>query len=265
MATSIETCFLDVEYLKNTEFYKYNCQNAVGLERKLFNFSFGNRIIACKFLNEEDASRFLTYVNSLGDSGYFKRIENIVYEDLAPNYFLLEYYDEVDDKFLISKDGTTLVGVKNILNAIENNTIQTLEIPKNITTIAASALNYELPSMLLDYKGITKVICNDELKVIGQLAFSRFPSIEEVILNEGLEIIQHGAFTFNEREKYLDIVIPTSVIYIGKAFGHCNVYFQTKKGEQITDESIIGEEINVYYKGMWEYNEEGLPVVIEKE
>ncbi len=103
---------------------------------------------------------------------------------------------------------------------------------------------------------------NSQLKSIGRRAFSENPKLKTVILNEGLEYIDDRAFDECPSLEY--VVIPASVIDIGyRAFSSGILYIEAESKPEKWDRSFYGGTAKVYWGNEWNYNEEGIPVLIK--
>lgn len=102
------------------------------------------------------------------------------------------------------------------MNKIINQILQKNEykIPRRKVSIDEKWVNKHIP------KDVTKVICPDGLKEIGNSAFDGYEDLKEILFNENLEVIGKYAFKETGLKK---IIIPSSVKKIcSHAFCDCN-------------------------------------------
>ena len=128
---------------------------------------------------------------------------------------------------------------------------------------------------------------NDDIIRIGVDAFYSSAYLETIVFNEKLEKIESGAFgkcnklqecylpdnliyiglmCFKGCEELKFVVIPSSVIYIGElAFNYGNIYCEVETKPEGWDENFATENAKVYWKGEWEYDENGIPYPLTKD
>ena len=233
------------------------------------NFYWGIEVI--EFKTDEAAEAMLEKENI--EIIRYARHKNIVYNmDFFGTTFVYGDYYVTRGPFCCSKDGEALM-IYNLNNYKEN----VITIPNSV--------KYVLDFSLTGLFNITKIICgenlekigshsfygsesleyfeaNSKLKSIGSLAFSQNPKLKTVILNDGLEYIDNKAFDQCPSLEY--VVIPASVKDIGyRAFSSGILYIEAESKPEKWDRSFYGGTAKVYWGNEWEYNEEGIPVVIE--
>ncbi len=204
----------------------------------------------------------------------FARYQNIVYFlDLFASIFVHGYF-YLKEGYCTDKDSEILFFPETEILALEE-----LKIPDSFKYILPNAFN------LTDPIKISKIICGEhmrricdyalvgfeELKYfesnknlisIGRGAFYNNPKLKTVILNDGLEYIDNKAFEECPSLEY--VVIPASVKDIGyEAFTSGILYIEAEQKPEKWDQSFYGGTAKVYWGNEWEYNEEGIPVVIE--
>lgn len=150
-------------------------------------------------------------------------------------------------------DATILGGCKYVneekilISAYTYKKLSLLSSVERIETCALMNLYY------LEY-----VVCNENLKYIGGAALAGTVNLKKIQLNSKLEYIGSEAF-YNSGLEY--IVIPKSVKEIGnETFNKCNVFCEVESKPSGWADDFITGDAKVYYKGEWEYNEEGIPV-----
>ena len=110
----------------------------------------------------------------------------------------------------------------------------------------------------LDNVYLEEIVSNDINSYIGSWAFGGTLILKKFILSENLKYIGSCAFYNSGLKK---IVIPESVEFIGsEAFNKCNVFCEAESKPSGWADDFITGDAKVYYKGEWEYNEEGIPV-----
>ena len=254
---SVETNFYSkISLRKNVLYKKWKCYGLVE-----FIFSYNNQLyatnLAFEFTTEADAKSFMNFTNGVEGFPLYKMRGNIVYMDCSFMYFFFDDYKIVQDLYLVSKDETTFIGIKDSIKTAKIDVV----LPDTITSITGFAFKPRNENS--NYIGkINKLICNKNLKSIGMGALYAFNKIEEISLNDGLENIGQGAFD-NGNNSYVDIVIPSSVKKIAKnAFFKYNIFVDANKGTQLWDNKIaISQNSNIYFKEEWEYDENRLPVL----
>ena len=154
---------------------------------------------------------------------------------------------------------------------------ETLIVPNNIRYITKSAI--------VQTKYVKKVVCgenveklgcwamcaneklecfiaNEKLKVINRGALMNNPKLNTVKLNKGLEYIGIKAFYDCPSLEY--VVIPESVKYIEyEAFTSGILYCEIESKPEGWSNDFVTDNVKVYWGNEWEYNEEGIPVLIE--
>ena len=199
------------------------------------------------------------------------RYENLVYYMDTFGFIFIYGYNVEKGPFYCSNDDLVIYGY----NADHQGEIA--NIPNNAKYISHYALQMHTNiKMIICGENLEKIgICscremenlvyfkaNSKLKVIGHRALSENPKLKTVILNEGLEYI--GDMAFYECPSLEYVVIPESVIDIGYlAFTSGILYIEAESKPAKWDRSFYGGTAKVYWGNEWEYNEEGIPVVIE--
>ena len=118
---------------------------------------------------------------------------------------------DYSDNFVIEKVRQDYV-LKEYTGAVEG----TLHIPEGITKISDLAFQ---PSWLYDYSKIRKIVFPKTLKKIPN-CFRSWSNLEEIIIPEGIETIDDGAFFDNNSIK--EITLPSTLNRIGEgAFSLC--------------------------------------------
>ena len=255
-ADSATPHFMKKNTLRGTDYYeKWKCQAAIKCDFYVDNRSY-TQFIAWEFSNETDAKNYLAYSNGIFGYPKYKIKENIVFDNSVFMYFLFDDYKVVDDMYLISNDGTTFIGLKDGLQGDNLDVI----LPKSVTNTAGFALRARNEDSNY-YNRINKIVCNENLKSIGDLFTPIFSKNVELILNEGLEYLASAIYE-NHNKEYADIIIPSTVKYISEnAFYYCALYINANRGEQLWNSMIaIGDTCNIYYKENWEFNKDGKPV-----
>ena len=108
----------------------------------------------------------------------------------------------------------TSISFPNTLRVIETQAfalckgIKELELPNSIIDIGTYAFR--------DCKGLRKIILPTSLKVLkaGVFAFCYLPDDAEIVLNEGLEVIERGAFSGGGLNQFFKVRLPNSVKHV---------------------------------------------------
>ena len=185
------------------------------------------------------------------DKGMYRIINNIIFMELAGSYILLSGDSYYDGPFLYdSVYDDVMLGYFP-----ENEMPDTLYVIENTKAIVFPGL--------VSTK-CEKIVCNKELKKIGGLSVANNDNLSEIILNEGLEIIGKIAFSNCPKLKY--VVIPSTVTFIGyKAFECEMVFCNVESKPRGLSNNFAADDTKVYWKGEWEYNENGVPTPIKVE
>lgn len=272
-----------VSIYKNKEvIWENNCQNY--LPDKLFvildaleeysnrmvftNVHNGRRfleIIECK--NEEYAEKLYEIINS---QSYFV-YKNLIYRN-TPFAIRIVLGEGEKSEFKTINNGKILLKPLNL----ELYKKDILIIPEEIEIITSTGLS--------KMTNVEKIICNNNLKVIGESSFSYNSKLEEIVLNEGLEYIDNYAFytsnikkitlpntlksiggnVFKNCNNLKYIVLPSSLEYVGyNILPNGEIFCENQKRPKGWDEYFDYEASNTYWAGEWEYNEEGVPTPIE--
>ena len=119
--------------------------------------------------------------------------------------------------------------------------------------------NNEIFKNVLD-KFLNEIICNDELKTIGYAAFAGCSNLSRVKFNGSLQIIEDKAF---QNCDFDFIVIPKSVQKIGEeVFTSGNIFCEAESKPEGWHDGFYTGTAKVYYKGQWDYDNEGNPYVV---
>ena len=130
-----------------------------------------------------------------------------------------------------------------------------LKILPGVKTISRSAFK--------DFK-ITSLICNEGLEKIEHAAFTNNYSLSSITLNQGLKYI--GDYAFSECEKLEWVVIPESVTHMGwYVFTYGNIFCEVESKPKGWDKDFAYDDARVYYKGEWKYDENNIPYVINNQ
>ena len=109
-------------------------------------------------------------------------------------------------------------------------------------------------------KFLNEIICNDELKTIGYAAFAGCSNLSNVKFNGSLQIIEDQAF---QNCDFDFIVIPKSVQKIGEeVFTSGNIFCEAESKPEGWHDGFYTGTAKVYYKGQWDYDNEGNPYVV---
>ncbi len=203
-------------------------------------------------------------------------INYIRYENIV--YFLDCFASLFVNGRTIKKNGFYLNKNEDILytyyDTIYKN--ETLKIPDTVKYILMPGINGAKSKKIICGENLEKIglfafrnmenleyfEANSKLKSISRSAISKNPKLKTVILNDGLEYIDKNAF--NECPSLEYVVIPASVKDIGyEAFTSGILYIEAESKPEKWDQSFYGGTAKVYWGNEWEYNEEGIPVVIE--
>ena len=228
----------DVKYIKTEKleglFGKY-WQKAIVFTDKIAKTEI---IIAIQFDNAIIAEHMRDKELKRGVSQY--RYKNILMADFCYSYFIMDDYEEVNNLY-INKYYKALLGGNNAKNVVMTGEIREI--------VASAFFNDE---------SIEKLTTNNELIRISSQAFYGVKNLKSVTLNQGLVSIQDYAF-YKTSIEY--IVIPDSVKYMGKNVFNCGkIYLDVYSRPSGWRYDFAVEKADVYYKGQWEYNEEGIPV-----
>lgn len=256
-APYVVTEYYTKEELIDTDFYDYNCLSCIMF--KYFNdMEYVTKYSAWEFSTSAEAQSFLEYMNN--DEGYDRyKIENtIVYEDVVPMYYLLENYKVVDEYVILSNDETTFVGFVKGTDVSNLNFV----LPETIISIAGYAFN-TIDRNAQNIRKIGGVVFNENLKTIGSYAFEKVYISNQLILNEGLESVGDSAFNLIDKSSYADVLIPSTLEYIGNnAFNYCNIFVNTSIEETTWDNNkCFGIDVKFYYKDEWRITNSGKIII----
>lgn len=167
--------------------------------------------------------------------------KNLILCEFPARLSILYEYNVIND-FVYVENGKILIYADISIKEIRlSNSVEIIE-----SLVFVNAVNLE------------KVVCNDSLLRIQGGVFMRTPNLKNVKLNDRLEYIGEQAFN-NSGLEY--IVIPRSVEFIGsEAFNKCNVFCEAESKPKEWADDFAVDDAKVYYKGEWEYNEEGIPM-----
>lgn len=183
-------------------------------------------VLAMQFENTDDA---IKEFNSRRQDCFLYK--NIVFFNCGLSYELIFSFKE-SNNFTISNE--------NILTDSLNTE---LILPDQITQISRYSF--------YNNENIVSLSCNNSLDIVGKYAFSECSNLKNIKLNDGLLIIEEGAF-YNTEFEY--IIIPSSVYYIGpSAFNNGVIYCESAKEEVDWSQIFATEDATVYWKGEWEY------------
>lgn len=138
-------------------------------------------------------------VTSIGE-GTFDRCEKL--EKINVHKSNPNYSDE--DGVLFNKDKTELIGYSN------GNSRTTYTIPQSVTAIAKNAFSY---------CKLQKLVMSDNVKTIGDYAFSSCTNLEEIVFSKSLTTIGNGAFSYCI--KLEEVTFPASLTTIGEKIFNC--------------------------------------------
>ena len=106
---------------------------------------------------------------------------------------------------------------------------------------------------------------NYSVATIGESAFANRDNLKTITIPNSIVKIESHAFSGSELEY---IVLPSSVKTIGRnAFYLCfdlTIYCEVSAAQSSWDSEWNSWDCQVYYKGQWEYDENGVPTVINK-
>lgn len=170
--------------------------------------------------------------------------KNIVYFDHVIFNLMMKNYRVEDDNY-VTLDG------KTFLTNLSNN--ETIYVPDAKEIVANSCVFHT---------NIKSVHMNDNIEKINYGAFYGCYNLENVYLNNGLKEIDSFAFYRCFSLKY--VVIPDSVEIIKKnTFSDGIIYCEAVEKPEGWDAQFASSPAKIYWGNEWEYNEEGVPVVIE--
>lgn len=213
-------------------------------EKIMYYFSDKIAVLMFEMKDEQAAKEACEKYESVNPNNPIFYEKNVVYFDPVIFNLLIENYHVEGDNY-ITLDNTIF------LTNISNEEILYIPEVKEIAKI----------SCLLN-TNIKKVYMNANLEKINNGAFNCCFNLENVYLNDGLKVIDDYSFYACESLKY--VVIPESVEKIGKyAFSHGAIYCEALEKPEDWDENFAHYQAKVYWGNEWEYNEEGIPVVIE--
>ncbi len=199
------------------------------------------------------------------------RYENLVYYLDTFGFIFIYGYNVEKGSFYCSNDDLVIYAynadyqgeIANIPNSVKYIINYALQMHPNIKMIICGENLEKIGACSCrKMENLVYFKANSQLKSIGRKALSENPKLKTVILNEGLEYIDDGAFDECPSLEY--VVIPASVIDIGyRAFSSGILYIEAESKPEKWDRSFYGGTAKVYWGNEWEYNEEGVPVVIE--
>jgi hypothetical protein len=141
--------------------------------------------------------------------------------------------------------------------AVYNNTMDKLLLGVEQGEVIISNNVIEILNFSHFRKDITKLTCNISLKKIGTFAFANNKNLKVIEFNNQLDYIASGAFEGCEIDY---VVIPSSVQFIGiNAFTSGILYCEAKKKPLYWQPDFAGENVKVYWKNEWKYDENGIP------
>lgn len=104
---------------------------------------------------------------------------------------------------------------------------------------------------------------NEKLKKISPSAFT-LPNLIYIVLNDGLLEIERRAFKGCKNLKYA--ILPNSIIRIyDEVFSSGNIYCDVETKPEGWDENFAVGNAKVYWKGEWDYDENGIPYPLTEE
>ncbi len=151
-------------------------------------------------------------------------------------------WNAVRDKIhsVVISNGITTIGSRAFYNCDE---LSGVVIPESVTAIGSMAFN--------NCDKLTSIVIPPSVKTIGQEAFC-YSGLEEVILNEGLEKIEHHAFADT---KITTLTIPDSVTKIGRRLaGDCpnlTTIYMTGDSPEVDSNLLehLVQNVTVYISG----------------
>ena len=110
---------------------------------------------------------------------------------------------------------------------------------------------------------IEEIVINSKLKKISPLAFA-LPNLKYIVLNDGLVEIGDQAFIKCKNLKYA--ILPNSIIRIyEEVFSSGNIYCEVEAKPEGWHENFAVGNAKVYWKGEWDYDENGIPYPLTEE
>ena len=187
------------------------------------------------------------YINSMYSKESFYLIyKNVIMLNSAASYVMLEGKLNYNEEFLINNNSKILYGRTDVSNSC-------LIIPNKTELVCSYSF--------INDTSLKEIICNDKLKSIGISAFAVCVNLSKVKLNDSLQIIDELAFYHCPLDY---IIIPKSVKTIGKgAFNYGNIFCEAESKLEGWDENFYSDNAKVYYKGQWDYDNNGNPYVID--
>ena len=241
---------VDKSKVSKEEYRYYADSFEMGFDRLILFFAPNGDEFLCiaEYRDETTAIYYEKKANSIW-TNYF-RYRNLLVVDVSGNYRFLGLTTEHASGCLLYEEGKTFV-----LYSDKQQSTVTFELFDGIERIAGSAFktcNFE------------RLICNNQLRLIGAQAFKDNKYLETVILNDGLKEI--GNLSFYGCENFEYTVIPLSVEKIGEqAFSHGNIFCEAEAKPNGWADDFYCEQAKVYWKGEWAYNENGKPVPLVQE
>ena len=103
------------------------------------------------------------------------------------------------------------------------------------------------------------VYFNNTIREIGFSSFASSSNLKNIYLNDGLKTIGSQAFSNCNYLEY--VVIPDTVKYIGShAFTNVNIFSNnTYRPDTWAEDFAIGNNVAIYFKHTWYYDENGIP------
>jgi hypothetical protein len=202
-------------------------------------------LLMCEMKNEKSAQEVYEKYKSINPEIEVFYEKNVVYFDETIFNLVRNNYFVEDGNYITSDRKTFLTNLSDD---------EILHIP-NVVEIAKESCSF--------YTKIKTLYMNESLEKIKYGAFYGCFNLQNVYLNKGLKEIADFSFYACESLKY--IVIPESVEKIGKsAFSHGFIYCEAKSKPAKWNSSFYGGAAKVFWGDEWEYNEDGIPMVIKK-
>ena len=171
--------------------------------------------------------------------------KNVIMLNTSASFIMIEGTVEFRNKLAFNDNKKILYGRTSNSNSI-------LTIPNKIELVCAHSF--------VNDKFLNEIICNDELKVIGNAAFAGCSNLSNVKFNGSLQIIEDQAF---QNCDFDFIVIPKSVQKIGEeVFTSGNIFCKAESKPEGWHDGFYTGTAKVYYKGQWDYDNEGNPYVV---
>lgn len=245
---------LDKNKISKEEYRHYSDFFEMGFECILIFSSATYPIICIAEYRSEMVAEYYTKQFNKNETSYF-RYRNLMAYEMKATYNILKAVNVVITKehesgSLLSVDEKTFVSYKP--NKIQEE--KQFQLFDGIEIITGSAF---------EEGKLEEVICNRELRIIVGGSFGEYLPLRRIILNENLKEIGFKAFYGCENFEYT--VIPLSVEKIGEgAFSHGSIFCEVEGKPIGWANEFYCEQAKVYWKGEWEYDENGKPIPIKQ-